>query len=245
MKSKLNAIIQSFWHGHRLSAMERLCIESYLQNGHEFHLYTYNRLSNVPEKVILKDANEIIPAKMLFVDSRNCIASFSDWFRYKLIYLKGGIWVDLDMVCLKPIDFKEEFCFSSEHSGEGQVVNIGFFKSPAQADFLQDLLEHIELSDFEKVVWGCFGPKLFKSILEQYDSEKFIKPPEVFCPISWNETYKLISFQDVQFSDKVYCIHMWNEIWRLGFLDKNAEYHPESIYEKLKKKYQVLNRKPA
>ena len=32
-------VIQSLWIGDRLSVMERLCIQSFLDQGHQFHLY--------------------------------------------------------------------------------------------------------------------------------------------------------------------------------------------------------------
>lgn len=241
MKSNPNNIIQSFWFGNSLSTMERLCIESFIQNGHEFHLYTYNNVEHVPKNTILKDANEIIPLKLMFKDNRNGIASFSDWFRYKLLFLKGGIWVDMDMICLKPIDFNDEFCFSSECHEQGEVVNIGFIKAPAQADFLNDLLHIVENSGFKNILWGSFGPKLFNTVLRNFESIEFIKSPEVFCSVNWYEMYKLITHQNILFSEESYCIHFWNEIWRLGCLSKDAIYHPESIYEKLKKKYHIFS----
>lgn len=36
-----------------------------------------------------------------------------------------------------------------------------------------------------------------------------------------------------------YVVHLWNETWRVAHLDKNAEFHPESLYEKLKDRYIV------
>ena len=43
-KKKDLPIIQSLWIGQRLSDLERLCIRSFLQKGHPFHLYTYNEI---------------------------------------------------------------------------------------------------------------------------------------------------------------------------------------------------------
>lgn len=233
-----NKIIQSLWIGNSLSAMERLCICSYLKNGHEFHLYTYESIKNIPSGTILKDANEIIPSKDIFFDSRNGIASFSDWFRYKLLYDRGGWWVDMDSVCLHYFNVKDDYCFSTEGDGNKQCnVNNGFIKSPAKAEFLSELLLFIEQKGKQDVMWGEYGPSLLVNVLQNYDSKAFIQATEVFCPICWQETYKFISRQNHIFSDKTLAVHLWNEIWRLGCLDKNATYHPESIYEMLKKKY--------
>ena len=41
-------IIQSLWIGDRLSVMERLCIQSFLDQGHQFHLYLYAPCDRVP-----------------------------------------------------------------------------------------------------------------------------------------------------------------------------------------------------
>lgn len=54
-------IIQSLWVGDKLSVIEQLCIASFLKNGHEFHLYTYQDVGAVPNGAILQDANQIIP----------------------------------------------------------------------------------------------------------------------------------------------------------------------------------------
>mgnify|MGYP000904628811 CR=1 FL=1 len=233
-----NKVIQSLWIGNSLSTMEKLCISSYIQNGHEFHLYKYNDIDGIPNGTIIKDANKIISSKDIFLDSRGGVASFSDWFRYKLLYDRGGWWVDMDTVCLKYFDINEEYAFSREgFNMEKGSVNNGFIKSPSKAEFLKDLLLIIEQKKNQKIIWGEFGPTLLRNVLQNYDSNMYIHPPEVFCPIYWTENYKLISQQNFKFSDKTYAIHLWNEIWRLGCLNKDAIYHPDSIYEKLKFKY--------
>ena len=96
-------IIQSLWIGDRLSTMEKLCISSFLQNVNDFHLYTYDKVKGVPEGTVIKDANEIVPSDMIFkYKEHNSYAGFSNIFRYKLLFDKGGYWVDTDNVCLKP-----------------------------------------------------------------------------------------------------------------------------------------------
>ena len=98
------AVVQSIWLGP-LSVMERLVIASFGANGHEFHLYTYDQLDDLPGGAVLKDAREVLPAKWVLRDSRGSFAGFSDVFRYKLLLEKGGWWVDMDTVCLQPWRF--------------------------------------------------------------------------------------------------------------------------------------------
>ena len=55
----MSNIIQGLWIGDSLSTMEQLSISSFLKNNHEYHLYTYNDIKNIPEETIIKDGNEI------------------------------------------------------------------------------------------------------------------------------------------------------------------------------------------
>ena len=56
----MSHIIQSLWIGDSLSKSEQLCVKSFVDNGHEFHLYIYGDVKNIPEGVIVKDGNEIV-----------------------------------------------------------------------------------------------------------------------------------------------------------------------------------------
>ena len=62
-----NRVIQSLWIGSSLSAMEQLGIASHIAHGHEFHLYVYDAIQNVPRGATLKDAAEILPASRIFM----------------------------------------------------------------------------------------------------------------------------------------------------------------------------------
>ncbi|MEM7333868.1 MAG: glycosyltransferase, partial [Chloroflexota bacterium] len=107
-------IIQSLWIGNELSLLEQLCVASFIANGHEFHLYTYGDVRNVPEKAVVKDGNEIIPEKYLFSAHKGSWAAFSDWFRWSMLYKNGNFWVDTDTICLKPFVFDSDLVFGYE-----------------------------------------------------------------------------------------------------------------------------------
>ena len=96
----------------------------------------------------IKDANEIMKQKDVF-SLKSSFLPFSDIWRYKLLYLKGGYWVDLDMIAIRRFDFKEPFVFSSERTiQEGAfksqsklVPNIGILKAPAGSEFFKEAYE--------------------------------------------------------------------------------------------------------
>jgi hypothetical protein len=235
-------LIQTLWIGDELSANEQLCLRSYLYHRHEVHLYAYSPLKRIPEGVILRDAAEIIPLGRLFKDSSNTYASFADWFRLKLLEKYGGWWVDTDTVCLRPFDFPGEYCFSSELNFDGFTMDVNntYIKAPAGAAFLTELTEKIEhqLKKGEIISWGSVGVYLFRQTMPEYEQlHPFISAPGIFCPFNYFDLSSLICETNDPLPSMAHAIHLWNEIWRRGFLNKNAKYHPSSVFEQLKRKY--------
>ncbi|MGH9824062.1 MAG: glycosyltransferase, partial [Blastocatellia bacterium] len=98
----MNALVQGLWVGSHLSKMERLSIQSFIDNGHPYHLYTYGRVDNIPGGANVLDGNEILDESGIFqYEQHRSYSAFSNVFRYKLLLERGGWWVDTDMVCLK------------------------------------------------------------------------------------------------------------------------------------------------
>ena len=57
----MSSLVQSLWIGDRLSAMEQLCISSFLRQGHAFHLYVYQETAGIPAGTVVLDGNRILP----------------------------------------------------------------------------------------------------------------------------------------------------------------------------------------
>ena len=64
--------IQSLWIGGGLSPMEQLSAASFLAQGHEYHLYSYGVVGNLPEGAILKSAEAILPRAAVFHIHADC-----------------------------------------------------------------------------------------------------------------------------------------------------------------------------
>lgn len=62
----MNKIVQGLWIGDKLSLMEQLSIQSFLKNQHDYHLYVYRDVKNIPIGTTLMDGNEILPEKSIF-----------------------------------------------------------------------------------------------------------------------------------------------------------------------------------
>ncbi len=113
-------IIQGLWIGDRLSRFEHNSIKSYINQGYTYHLYTYWPVANVPRGTMIRDAREIIPESAIFTFG-GAITPFSDLFRYKLLYDRGGVWSDCDIICTRPFHTglttpKESYIFVTERT---------------------------------------------------------------------------------------------------------------------------------
>jgi hypothetical protein len=236
-------MVQGLWiceAEDRLSNLERLCINSFLNNGHDFHLYSYQELTNLPIGVVSHDANEILPEDQIWRTDNGSLAGFADTFRYKLLYEKGGWWVDLDAFCYKPFDFKDALVFSSEEGREEyegmRLVNGGVMKVPPKHPSMKKALETSEKfgngSEF-----GSTGPELLTALIPSMELGPFVKGPEVFCPVPWDKFTSLVENPCPRFTKRTFSVHFWNEMWRERGLDKNGKYHRRSFYEAMKRKH--------
>jgi hypothetical protein len=235
--------IQSLWIGDKISNVEKLCINSYIKNGHDFHLYTYGTVDGVPEGCEIKDAKEILPKEDIFAYNvgigKGSYSAFSNYFRYKLLGLKGGWWTDTDIVCLKKIDTKDDFVFASEKTSDGKShITSGLIKAPAGSEFCKYCYSFCEQQDKETLAWGTVGPRLVSKAAKALDLSDHARPWRLFNPIGFEQVGMLFdeTFGDMDLSDS-YTIHLWNEMWRRYNLDKNKTYEQNCLFEKLKKEY--------
>jgi len=241
MKNNLERI-GSLWVGNKLSNLELLSINSFIMNGHPYHLYVYEEIENLPSGVIIEDANRIIKEKDIFrAPGSNgrpgSLGAFSDYFRFKMMQLDGGYWVDTDIVCIRPFDFQSEYIFAAENTHRGeQEATSGVQRFAKNSDALKFCVDYCEsFEDKSNINWGDIGPSLVRTTIKNYKLEEYVKDYKVFMPINWWEIAKLVNInEDFQIQPDIYAIHFWNDIWSSYNIDKNAKYHPESVYEQLK-----------
>lgn len=257
-------VIQSLWIGDHLRTLEQLSITSFLKNGHTYHLYAYDDIRGVPEGVVVKDANQILPRSMVYRQTRyDTPASFASLFRYKLLSDCGGWWVDTDVVCLKPFQFKANYVFASERHDSGAIqVTNDVIKAPRGSDFMKHCY-HASLA--------IAGPELrwgeLRRLLDQHVGESgltgCILPYRVFNPVNFSEWQVLLDDGSEQrlgdylapaarrslgqslrawFGQggqraEVHSVHIWHENWRRAGIDPDGRFAPTSLYEALKRRY--------
>jgi len=240
----VNDPIQSLWIGARLSTLERLSIQSFLDHGHQYHLYAHRELPDLPDGTVLRDANDILSEAQIFqYRERRSYAAFANVFRYKLLLERGGFWADTDVVCLRTLDLADEHVFSSETvewrdmREPRTVVGSCFLRAPPGSPAMALALRISLAKDRATLKWGEIGPKLVADVVEAQGLQRFVQPPTAFCPIPYREWRQLIDPQPPSVPAEAYAVHFWNEMWRLANQDKDADYPPGCLYECLKRRH--------
>lgn len=141
--------VNSLWIGGKLTELELLTLHSFQNFGAAFCLYAYDQVPNAPSFVTIFDASSIIPREKVFRYpekgfinwGKGSFAGFSDIFRYKLLYEKGGWWIDMDVTCLKQFDFADDYFFRN-HWKFPVVGNI--MKVPPRSELMRVCYERAE-----------------------------------------------------------------------------------------------------
>jgi len=241
-----NKIVNGLWIGKSLSSIELLCIKSFLANGHDFYLWVYDQIeTKLPEGTIVKDATEIILRENVFCykntnqygHGKGSYAGFSDIFRYKLLYEKGGWWVDMDVVCLKPLDFYEPYVFRTHH--EFAIVG-NIMKCEKNSEVMRICYEKAtRLVDENNRDWNL-PIRVLNETVQELRLEHYIK--EISNPDSWLYIRKLLLCKYL-FPNHWYALHLVNEEWRHHRIDKKS-IPRKSYLGKLLKQYDLLESSP-
>lgn len=236
--------VHSLWIGNQLSKMELLTINTFIAQGYKFHLWTYESLKNMlPEECVVCDANDIIPFERVFKykyssqfgTGKGSYAGFSDIFRYKLLYDKGGWWVDMDVTCLKPFDVAAPYFFRSHHD-LSLVGNI--MKAPKGSSFMlkcyEDAVREVDENNRD---WHKPIEILVKNVFK-FELQKYILS-DVSNTDEWHKIRPFVYSNKLTVPSNWHFIHWCNEVWRTNSFDKNTPFYA-SFYGQLLMKYKLI-----
>ena len=236
--------VQSLWIGGRLTEMERLAIQSFLANGHPFHLYCYDEPQGVPPGTVLRNAADVPPHGSVFSYAegfaKGSYAAFSNFFRYNCssIVAVGG-WTLMWCACVGS---------TCPTSGSGVLeridppleltVSSSVIKAPAGDALMSWAWEACQRLDKATIRFGQIGPRLLQAGVDTLGLHAFMKPHTFFSPIASFDWAKLLDpCADVTLGAEVFGVHLWNQMWSTNGVDKNATFPRECLYERLKLRF--------
>ncbi len=238
-----NRIVQSLWIDDEITDLQRMCYNSFRAHGHLVKLYSYGQINNLPQGVVLCDANEILPFDNVFRDQYNSYATFSDWFRIALLNARGGWWVDSDVICLKHFHLEDDYAFATEQADQNGNITIcnAVIKSPANAPLLLgiladigDLLKEKNTTDIQ---WTEIGAGLLTKHIVNENRQESVLDPAVFCPINFFDYKNMLTKEAKQLSEEAYAIHLWNKMWDWFGMEGNLNPAENSLMQTLRRTY--------
>ena len=240
-----NNIINGLWIGDELSVVELLTLSSFIRNGHTFHLWLYGPMkTKLPPQVVIRDANEILPHSSVFRyekqnqygHGKGSVSGFSDIFRYKLLYEKGGWWVDMDVTCLQPFNIGDPYFFRSHHDLQ-LVGNV--MKCPPKSELMRLCYEEAaatvksDNTDWHKPI------KILNKYVNQLGLQSFVHSgsgnPDVWA------TVERFIYSSAAPRESFMFIHWMNEEWRTRKINKNDIPH-RSALGKLLLQYKLMEK---
>jgi hypothetical protein len=261
--------IQLLWVEGRLSKVERLCVQSFLDHGFEVHLYHYGPLEAVPTGATLKDGRTILGESHVFRSDSlkgSGFLGFANRFRYHMLYEKGGWWFDMDSVCLRSFEPPEDLTFASTWEGKwGNCANNNTLWCKPGDERMRMIRDEAERVLREgDLSLGAAGFKLLQRMVSENNWKPNVSESFVFAPYHWSMLHRILpkTFKDYA-KDQIRMIkhriwqlyrphfragyirkqtlslHLCNELWKANGYDKNGSYYRLGLFEQLKSRHGI------
>ncbi|TWO70935.1 hypothetical protein FN976_12855 [Caenimonas sedimenti] len=220
------------WVTGRLSRLETVCMDSFIQQGYRLALWTYSGVDNAPAAADMRDARDILPESAIFVNQGGSYAGFSNVFRYGVLRKLGGMWADSDVIAIKPAGLLPAIPFLvTERTSDGKLkINNNVIHSPApkSGDLMDLAFAYASVFPKEQLTWGDLGPTLLTGFVNMHPRHGYAVMAPDFANSSdwWTAPHSLLApgnLPDCSF------LHLYNEMWRRAGVDKNAPYPEQSL----------------
>ncbi|HHP7237682.1 hypothetical protein [Longibacter sp.] len=215
-------VFQTFWYGSELGPRETLCLTSFVERGASIEVYTFDPDLTVPDGVVRRDASELYDEDDVFFYEKGIgqgnVAAFSNLFRYRLLYERGGWWVDADI--LYTGEAVPEVDVFAGWETDGSICNA-ILKFPAGSTVMRDCMERAGEMGGD-VTWGEAGPALVTKVLREHGRMDVAAPVRYAYPVPWQEAPSLyVPDRRQEIEKKVGAnsspfVHFWNSILRLA-----------------------------
>jgi hypothetical protein len=232
-----------FWFGEALGDLELICLLSILRQGHRVRLFSYEKLQNVPAGIENPDAREVLSREeLIFYRANGSPALGANRFRCRLMKKGLGLWLDTDMLLLKPIHRDDDYIFGWQGPN---LINNAVLYLPPDAKITDELLkftsqnhpippfyEPAHRADLERrkaagapvdvrdLPWGVYGPMALTYFVLRNRLQHHARPPEIFYPVHWSAIETLFSSKENDgnlIRESTIGVHLWNTYLRAKY----------------------------
>jgi len=201
---------------------------SFVRQGYAYTVFSYNEIENLPPGVRHADAAEITEAgnaKRYIIRGRPNLSHFTDLFRYNLFSRTPHVWVDTDMLLLRPLaldSYTQLLAREDDRSICGAIMRLD-----AASPHLPVLIQRTEALRDKELVWGETGPRLLTATFKRRDVLAASHDPAAFFPIHYNDFWKAF-LPEFRHECEMLCanaatLHLWNDrVVKLGIWKRFA-----------------------
>ena len=165
-------------------------------------------------------ASEVLPRGIFQqVLAGSEIRYFSDIFRYAVLYEHGGLWMDTDVILLRPFPFRGDY-FLNRQWFDGAICGNVVYAKPysRQFRFLFELAMD-RLFKLRRTSFAAIGPELLSEYIGSAagaELKDWVFSPMFFNPIDWSEIELLkrpiSTLSDYLSDERTFGIHLWNAL---------------------------------
>lgn len=213
------AELGTLWVGNKITKVQELSFASFVKHGHKLNLFIYDEVGKIPDGVIIRDANEIMP-----FDNIGRLAHFADVFRFKMVQKYNFGWVDADTLCVTDEWFADNDYYAISESG---VVQNGIFRLPQNSDILKYIIEKASAVDRSTCSWNGTNSEVLTDAFDKFvEYKKYLVDYMLVDGIDYREWYMLWDpayFEHiVSLSKKIKSFSIYNEMLSRSNVDKNS-----------------------
>ena len=209
---------------------------SFIRHGYELRIHTYEPNRDYPEEASVCDAERLLPKELSTAytqaGKKESLASFANRFRYKLLLEQGGLWIDTDMLCLRPEQEMAQFahCYQDKllvgRQNKLRVNNALIMVQQANHAIVDRLSREVEEAGFVIKKWGDIGPMLLTRIVKECPDLVEVVGESAFYPIEYGLFFNLLLPERREVCERAcesaYTVHLWNEFYRSNAIPKNV-----------------------
>ncbi|MGC1488693.1 MAG: hypothetical protein WA784_13000 [Albidovulum sp.] len=210
--------VASLWIGDRLSYIEITVLKSFMAQGHEVTLFTLGPVADVPDGVILRDAQEFGAPEFDFsgLTRRFAAGVYSDVFRIDLLAQTDFIWADLDAYCVRRLEPIEGYLVGTTNP-QKLKPNNGVLRLPRASEALRLIRDFLHDPNpipwwfperrkafrlakkasglrwgIETFKWSVSGPLILNKALHRTGEVAHVLPQPALYPVNHNTCVQLL-----------------------------------------------------
>lgn len=248
--------VHMFWAYGGISQLESVAMNSFIRMGYGLTVWTYDLSIQLPNGVQKRDAREILDEKCVFVNKVGSYASFSDMFRYAVLSTIGGLYVDTDVIAVKPASELPpgKFLVSERKSIDGRMVtglkmitglnkfirhkvalnnNVIYNPCPDPNDMISLAFRRAYEFPKDKITWSEIGPMLLNDLVQEMPSHGYeIKQVEFANPYPYWNCPEMLLQPGGMVPEQTYFIHCYSEMWRWKRVRKDSLYPVNCVLQR-------------